>query len=103
MSPLDPTTQRILGAIAVFCVVIGLGAWLLSHFQKRLKDQLTTTDACSPEELLGSFQEAFEAGEMDAAEFEKVREALARESLGSRSPTSRASPAAESTDPTTPA
>ena len=79
MSLRDLDAQRIVGAIAIFCLVVGLGIWLLSTYQKRLRQDLSTTDSCDPRDLLGMFREAFEEGEMNDAEFEKVREVLARE------------------------
>ena len=79
MSLRDLDAQRIVGAIAIFCLVVGFGIWLLSTYQKRLRQDLSTTDSCGPRDLLGTFREAFEEGEMDAAEFEKVRQILARE------------------------
>ncbi|GAC1336112.1 MAG: hypothetical protein NVSMB14_03750 [Isosphaeraceae bacterium] len=98
MSLRDLDAQRIVVAIAIFCLVVGVGVWLLSSFQKRLKRDLSTTDSCDPRELLGTFREAFEEGEMDAAEFEKVRQVLAREEP-SGSMFRLPSPSAESSDP----
>ena len=81
MSLWDPNTRRIIGAIAVFCVMLILGIRLLSYFRQRVEEELAANDSCDPEHLLDSFREAFEEGDMDAAEFEKVRQTLERQAF----------------------
>lgn len=76
MAPWNSNAVRIVESIAIFCVVLGLGIWILNSYQNRLKRDFESARSCEPDNMLAAFREAMENGEMDSAEFEKVRQVL---------------------------
>jgi hypothetical protein len=70
---IDPNLLQ--GAIAVVVLfgVIGLGIWIITHLRREM---IETPD--DPEEMWSQIEEAYEAGEIDVEEYQRVRAALAK-------------------------
>ena len=75
---MQPSEQALLvnaALIAATAIVIALGMSLIKLARRQAKGD--TSD--QPEDLFAQFQEAYDAGEMDTAEFERVRASLDRQ------------------------
>jgi hypothetical protein len=70
-------------------------ALLLIKMYRERQDILDVEDPDTPEDLLRSFELAHQAGELDDAEFERVKQQLARTSAGTFVPNPEAAEVAE--------
>lgn len=68
--------QGILWMVFVL-VAVGLGAWFISYLRRQFIEQPEAS-----EDLGTQFREAYEDGEIDADEYQRVRAALARQGKG---------------------
>jgi hypothetical protein len=80
--------------IAATVAVVAIGLAIVNFVRRQVK-----AGPEGQEDLLAQFQEAHEAGEMDSAEFERVRESLTRQGSGASRP--KTTPSAEPTPPPT--
>jgi hypothetical protein len=73
---IDPRILQWTVLMALVLGALGLGAWLISYVRRRMIEEDQDRDA------LSQFQEAYDAGEIDADEYRRVREALGRPAAG---------------------
>jgi hypothetical protein len=69
---IDPSLLQGTIAVAVLLGVIGLGVWIITHLRREMIEPEGADD------LWAQFEEAYEAGEIDAEEYQRVRATLAR-------------------------
>jgi hypothetical protein len=80
-------TQLVLAAVALIAL-FGLIA-LAFQIVKRARGEVTGDVPDEPEDLLAALEGAYESGEMDSAEFERVKNSLERRGKGPPEPTDR--------------
>jgi hypothetical protein len=59
--------------VGVTVAVASIGLAVIGYFRRRMRE-----DAASEADLLAEFQAAYDAGEMDAEEYDRVRETMRR-------------------------
>ena len=76
MSPDERALLENAGWIALSALVVGIAVAIIQSYRRRLRREEDV-----PVDLMDEFREAYEAGDLDAAEFHKVKLAMARRAL----------------------
>lgn len=98
MNPQDATFWQNTGLIAGTILLIAIGLVVINVMRRVAKGGLDTED-----DLLSPLQQAYRAGQMDSAEFQRIQESVDRQRTGQNldPPPQRPSPP-ESTETATP-